>query len=133
MIYRYIARCCAPLTLAHKTKLDTVSCGHEETAKKSKLEKGAYTKWQLRKVERRQRKRVVPKRAQRRREPRRPPRRGNSNKQATARTFNRRTQVSEVSKAFKRNDENFKEARRFFFVVDRLVPWNSRMVSSEAM
>ena len=27
----YIARCCAPFTLAHKSEVDTASCGHEET------------------------------------------------------------------------------------------------------
>ena len=30
-IYVYIARCCAPFTLAHKTEVSTVSCGREET------------------------------------------------------------------------------------------------------
>ena len=27
----YIARCCAPFTLAHKREASTVSCGYEET------------------------------------------------------------------------------------------------------
>jgi hypothetical protein len=27
----YIARCCAPFTLAHKREVSTVSCGPEET------------------------------------------------------------------------------------------------------
>ena len=32
----YIARCCAPFTLAHKNEASTVSCGHEETTTKLK-------------------------------------------------------------------------------------------------
>lgn len=32
----YIARCCAPFTLAHKNEVSTVSCGHEETNLNSK-------------------------------------------------------------------------------------------------
>src|SRR6267142_5039175 len=105
-MYVYIARCCAPFTLAHKNNVHTSSCGHEETAKTKTLEKGAHTTWQLRKVERSpQRKRVAPKRARRRAEPRRPRRRDNSNQQVSARTFHRRTQTSEASMAFKERRE----------------------------
>ena len=32
----YIARCCAPFTLAHKNEVSTVSCGHEETKNQSR-------------------------------------------------------------------------------------------------
>src|SRR6266404_1183049 len=120
VIYVYIARCCAPFTLAHKNKVHTLSCGHEETAKTQTLEKGAHTTWQLRKVERSpQRKRVAPKRARRRAEPRRPQRRDSSNQQVTARPFHRRTQTSEASRALKRNDENFKRISSFLFICDR--------------
>jgi hypothetical protein len=34
----YIARCCAPFTLAHKRKSDTVSCGHHANPKLEKKE-----------------------------------------------------------------------------------------------
>src|ERR1700720_4734710 len=82
-----------------------------------KLEKGAKTKWQLRKVERSpQRKRVVP----RRRAPRRPPRRDSSNQQGTA-TFHWRTSTSEASKAFQEERRISSETRRSFCFVPHLI------------
>jgi len=39
----YIARCCAPFTLAHKNQVSTVSCGHEENLKKQNSKKEHIT------------------------------------------------------------------------------------------
>lgn len=46
----YIPTCCAPLTLGHKKKFDTVSCGHN-----FKLKRSSNNLWQLKKVVRVQR------------------------------------------------------------------------------
>jgi len=34
----YIARCCAPFTLAHKTEVSTLSCGHDQKLNLEKKE-----------------------------------------------------------------------------------------------
>ena len=115
MICVYIARCCAPFTLAHKNKLSTASCGDERN---DKLERRSKYKWQLKKVERRrQRKRVE---ARRRAEARRPQRRDRSNQRVTAATLSWRTPTSEGYRAFtKGTTNNFNEVRRSFrFVRD---------------
>ena len=100
-IYVYIARCCAPFTLAHKTEVSTSSCGRP---RKQKIFEGRSTQslWQLKKVERRQRKRVPPRSQQRRAERRRQPRRDNSDQYGSTATLHWRTQISEATMAFQK-------------------------------
>ena len=70
--------CCAPFTLGHKTKTDTVSCGEELTHTETETEKEQRDLWQQRKLavprrveRRRAARRAAPKRAARRRAARR--------------------------------------------------------------
>jgi hypothetical protein len=77
----------------------------------TKPEKGADTLWQLKKVERKQRRKQPPR--QRRRPPRSRPRRDSSNQQVQ-KTFTGAHPVLRSKGPFKRNDELFNEVRRSF-------------------
>ena len=100
-VYVYIARCCAPFTLAHKREVSTSSCGRP---RKQKIFEGRSTQslWQLKKVERRQRKRVAPRSQQRRAARRKQPRRDNSDQYGSTATLHWRTQTSKVTTAFQK-------------------------------
>ncbi len=114
-IYVYIPTCCAPLTLGHKNKVSTVSCGYGTKPKRS-----SNNLWQQKKqlrspllnpprrnrlVHRRVAQRRVPKVELKKAEPKRAPpralqkvaRRSNSNLRSKTLTFHRRTQHTTAS------------------------------------